>query len=147
MTCCPVPHHRKAVYAMAEKRKDNRGRNLITGEYYDAKNKRYMFRKMIDGERVTITAPDLAELRKQENDLLCRENLITFRTDSLIEDIKGIMAKKRFRDFPVLDGKGHYVGMISRRNVLNAGRKKVIMVDHNEKSQAVDGINFRWKNY
>ncbi len=57
---------------MAEKRKDNRGRNLKTGEYYDSKNKRYMFRKMIDGERITITAPDLVELRKQENDLLCR---------------------------------------------------------------------------
>lgn len=57
---------------MAEKRKDSKGRNLRTGEYYDVKNKRYMFRKMIDGERVTISAPDLVELRKQENDLLCR---------------------------------------------------------------------------
>lgn len=57
---------------MAEKRKDNRGRNLKTGEYYDAKNRRYVFRKMIDGERVTISAADLVELRKQENDLLCR---------------------------------------------------------------------------
>jgi len=57
---------------MAEKRKDSRGRNLRTGEYYDAKNKRYVFRKMIDGERVTISASDLVELRKQENDLLCR---------------------------------------------------------------------------
>lgn len=57
---------------MAEKRKDSKGRNLKTGEYYDSKNKRYMFRKMIDGERITITAPDLMELRKQENDLLCR---------------------------------------------------------------------------
>ena len=44
---------------MAEKRKDSRGRNLKTGEYYDSKNKRYMFRKMIDGERIAITAPDL----------------------------------------------------------------------------------------
>lgn len=70
--CCPVPHYRKAVLIMAEERKDNRGRNLKTGEYYDSKNKRYMFRKMIDGERITITAPDLVELRKQENDLLCR---------------------------------------------------------------------------
>lgn len=57
---------------MADKRRDSRGRNLKTGEYYDSRNKRYMFRKMIDGERVTITAYDLAELRKQENDLLCR---------------------------------------------------------------------------
>lgn len=50
----------------------SRGRNLKTGEYYDSKNKRYMFRKMIDGERITIAAPDLVELRKQENDLLFR---------------------------------------------------------------------------
>lgn len=57
---------------MAGKRKDIRGRNLRTGEYYDSKNNRYMFRKMIDGERVTITAPDLVELRTQENELLCR---------------------------------------------------------------------------
>lgn len=57
---------------MAEKRKDNRGRNLRIGEYYDSKNKRYMFRKMIDGERISITAADLAELRAQENELLCR---------------------------------------------------------------------------
>ncbi len=70
-----------------------------------------------------------------------RENIVTFRTDEMIDDIKGIMAKKRFRDFPIIDAKGKYVGMISRRNVLNAGRKKVIMVDHNEKKQAVDGLD------
>ncbi|MFR8226353.1 MAG: tyrosine-type recombinase/integrase [Lachnospirales bacterium] len=57
---------------MAGKRKDNKGRNLRTGEYYDSKNKRYMFRKMIDGERISITATDLVELRAQENELLCR---------------------------------------------------------------------------
>ena len=50
---------------MAGKRKDNKGRNLRTGEYYDSKNKRYMFRKMVDGERISITATDLAELRAQ----------------------------------------------------------------------------------
>lgn len=57
---------------MAEKRKDGRGRNLRTGEYYDAKNQRYIFRKMVDGERVSISAQDLAELRQQENELLYR---------------------------------------------------------------------------
>lgn len=55
---------------MTEKRKDNKGRVLRTGEYYDSKNKRYMFRKMVDGERVTLIADDLIELRKQENELL-----------------------------------------------------------------------------
>lgn len=57
---------------MANKRKDNRGRNLQTGEYYDAKNDRYMFRKMIDGKRITITASDLVELRRKKNELLCK---------------------------------------------------------------------------
>ena len=57
---------------MSEKRKDYRGRVLRTGEYYDYNNQRYMFRKMLDGERITITAQDLAELRVQENELLCK---------------------------------------------------------------------------
>ncbi len=68
------------------------------------------------------------------------DNLITFQRDSYIDEIKSIMAKKRHRDFPILDKRGNYVGMISRRNLLGAGRKKVIMVDHNESSQAVQGI-------
>ena len=51
------------------KRKDNRGITLEKGEYYDSKNRRYMYRKMIAGERITITAHSLKELRKQKNDL------------------------------------------------------------------------------
>lgn len=73
---------------------------------------------------------------------MSRENLIKFRTDAFTEEIKSIMAKKRYRDFPIEDKKGKYVGMISRRNLLNADKKKIILVDHNEKSQAVDG----WEN-
>lgn len=71
---------------------------------------------------------------------MSRDNLITFRTDAFTEDIKSVMAKKRYRDFPIEDKKGHYVGMISRRNLLNADKKKIILVDHNERSQAVDGL-------
>lgn len=51
---------------MANKRKDNKGRNLQTGEYFDGKNNRYMFRKMVDGNRMTITASDLVELRRKK---------------------------------------------------------------------------------
>ena len=50
---------------MAEKRKDMKGRNLRTGEYYDEKNQRYMFRKMVAGNRITITAANLLDLRNQ----------------------------------------------------------------------------------
>ena len=50
------------------------------------------------------------------------------------------MAKLRHRDFPVEDTQGNYVGMISRRNLLGAGKKKLILVDHNERGQAVNGV-------
>ena len=69
------------------------------------------------------------------------ENLITFDTDDMTDSIKEIMAKKRHRDFPVIDGNGNYIGMISRRNLLDMKRKKIILVDHNEKSQTVEGID------
>lgn len=68
------------------------------------------------------------------------ENLTTFRLDDFTDVIKDVMAKKRHRDFPVLDKYGNYVGMISRRNLLNMSPKRIILVDHNEKSQAVEGI-------
>ena len=63
-----------------------------------------------------------------------------FRMNDYVDDIKDIMAKKRFRDFPILDRHGRFKGFISRRRFLGASKKKVILVDHNERSQAVDGI-------
>ena len=71
-----------------------------------------------------------------------QDGLITFKVTEKTEDIKGIMGQKRYRDFPILDLEGNYIGMISRRNLLNLRRKQVILVDHNEASQTVDGINY-----
>ena len=70
------------------------------------------------------------------------ERLITFHLKDRTEDIKDIMGKKRYRDFPILDKNQNYVGMISRRNLMNARKKQLILVDHNEETQAVDGIEF-----
>ena len=70
------------------------------------------------------------------------ERLITFHLKDRTEDIKDVMGKKRYRDFPILDKNENYVGMISRRNLMNARKKQLILVDHNEETQAVDGIEF-----
>lgn len=70
-----------------------------------------------------------------------RDQLITFEREDYIDDVKETMLKEKHRDFPVLDEKGRYVGMISRRNLLNMKKKQLILVDHNEKSQAVDNID------
>lgn len=71
-----------------------------------------------------------------------KERLTTFKITDKTEDIKAILKKKRYHDFPVLDQDNHYVGMISRRTLLNLRKKKLILVDHNEAAQAVDGIEF-----
>lgn len=68
------------------------------------------------------------------------KNLITFEDTDYINDVREVMASKRHRDFPVIDEAGKYIGMISRRNLLDAKGKPVILVDHNERNQTVDGI-------
>lgn len=70
-----------------------------------------------------------------------KDGLITFKVTEKTEDIKGIMSGKRYRNFPVLSVDGNYVGMISRRDLFNLRKKRVILVDHNEASQTVDGIH------
>ena len=68
------------------------------------------------------------------------KGLITFRHDDLVSDVKASVSKKRVRYFPILDSNGSYMGMISQRNLLDMEHQQVVLVDHNEKDQAVDGI-------
>ena len=70
-----------------------------------------------------------------------KDHLITFSREDFISDIRDTLAKIRHRDFPVLDRDGKYCGMLSRRSLLNMDNKKIILVDHNDKGQAVDGID------
>lgn len=69
-----------------------------------------------------------------------RHNLTVFDDDDYLDDISDVMGSKRYRDFPILGEDGKYIGMISRRNLLGAKGKKVILVDHNERNQCVEGI-------
>lgn len=88
----------------------------------------------------TYTAARLINQSMPIRHFMCRENIISFTMEDYIEEIKEIMAKNRFRDFPILDLEGRYEGMISRRILLNAKKKKLILVDHNERSQSVSGV-------
>ena len=88
----------------------------------------------------TYTAARLINQSMPISYFMTREHLITFDSEDYIDEIRDVMASKRHRDFPILDKEGRYLGMISRRNLLGARGKQVILVDHNEKSQAVSGI-------
>ena len=96
---------------------------------------------------VVITTPfdtfSVARLINQSmpiKQFMTKKNLITFDIDDDVDEVRETMSKIRHRDFPILNQNGNYVGMISRRNLMNMQKKQVILVDHNEKAQAVDGI-------
>ena len=89
----------------------------------------------------TYTAARLINQSMPISYFMTKDNLITFGTDDFIDDIRDVMASKRHRDFPILDKDGKYKGMISRRNLLGARGKNLILVDHNERSQAVEGMD------
>lgn len=69
------------------------------------------------------------------------KDIVSFNEDDYIHEVTNTMSRYKYRNFPVLDGNGSVAGMISRRHVLDYKAKSVILVDHNEFSQTVDGIN------
>ncbi len=69
-----------------------------------------------------------------------KKDLIKFTLEDFVDDVREVMSKVRYRDFPILDTEGSYIGMMSRRNLLNMQKKRVVLVDHNEEQQAVHGI-------
>ncbi len=99
------------------------------------------------GTRIITTPHDtfvVARLINQSmpiEHIMKKKDLVTFHMDDFIEDIQEVMASMRHRYFPVLDKNDHYIGMISRRNFLGAHKKQLILVDHNEKNQAVNGAD------
>ena len=68
------------------------------------------------------------------------EDLLKFTLATPVSDAISVMAKVRHRYFPILDEAGKYCGMLSRRNILSLEKRRIILVDHNESTQAVEGF-------
>ena len=64
---------------------------------------------------------------------------VCFKPLDLLSDIKGTMEETNYRNYPVLEN-GRLVGLVSRDNLMLPERDRVILVDHNERGQAVEGI-------
>ncbi len=88
----------------------------------------------------TFTAARLINQSMPIKHLMSKGELCSFHMNDYVDDIKEIMTKNKFRDFPIVDRHGYFQGFISRRRLMTVSKKQVILVDHNEKSQAVDGI-------
>ncbi len=95
---------------------------------------------IIKTEYDTYNATRLVNQSMPIRHFMRRHDIITFSPKDLLNEIHPIMAEKRHRDFPIIKKNGELIGMISRRNLIGGKNKKVILVDHNEKSQAVEGL-------
>ena len=89
----------------------------------------------------TYTAARLINQSMPIKHFMTKKGIIHFDLDDYVDEVRETVANIRHRDFPVLDENQNYVGMFSRRNLMKAEKKKLILVDHNEKSQAVSNID------
>ena len=69
-----------------------------------------------------------------------KEDIICFHLSDYLDDVREVLAKSRFRSYPVLDENEKVVGMLSRFHLLHPRRKRVVLVDHNEAAQSVPGL-------
>ncbi|WP_077597484.1 putative manganese-dependent inorganic diphosphatase [Olsenella urininfantis] len=73
--------------------------------------------------------------------MLPAEDVLRFSVNTTVDEARKTITQSRHRFFPVLDEDGRYVGIVSTPNLLNVTKKHVVIVDHNERSQAVDGLD------
>lgn len=69
------------------------------------------------------------------------EHFLSFREDELLARVRDVAASSGFQAFPVLDDGGKLVGVLSKSDLLRKVDRKLILVDHNELSQAVHGAD------
>src|SRR6266700_4915495 len=86
----------------------------------------------------TFTAVRLINLSISTQDIMNRE-FDSCRPEDPMSEVQRTLARRR--SMPVVDADGTLVGYLSRTDILNARPKSVVLVDHNEQSQAVDGID------
>jgi len=88
----------------------------------------------------TFTASRLITQSIPINHVMSKKNIISFNSDDFIDEIKSIMIETRYRSYPVIDENNKVIGSISRYHLISENKKKIILVDHNEKTQSVLGL-------
>lgn len=68
-----------------------------------------------------------------------QENVVCFKPNEMVSDVKNVIVKTKYRNYPVVED-GKLVGFIDRDKLIIPQREQIILVDHNERTQAVEGI-------
>ncbi len=69
-----------------------------------------------------------------------RKGLVTFHLEDLLDDVKETVLKEKAACYPILDGQERFVGLLYQNHLLRPRRKRVVLVDHNERAQSVPGL-------
>ncbi len=88
----------------------------------------------------TFTASRLITQSLPIKHVMTTEDLVVFSLDDLVDDVKVQMSQTRYRSYPVINHENKVIGSISRYHLISSMKKKVILVDHNERSQSIDGL-------
>jgi manganese-dependent inorganic pyrophosphatase len=73
--------------------------------------------------------------------VMTTKNIVAFNTDDFLDDIQEAMQKTRYRSYPVVDDENRVQGIVARYHLISQRKKKVILVDHNERSQSINTID------
>lgn len=97
-------------------------------------------------EELDLEKPAISSNRVQDilsapiSTIMRTQGIVTFQDDELVAYARRVMLETRYRNYPVVDEHERLLGMVARYDLLALRRRQVILVDHNERSQAVQGI-------
>lgn len=117
---------------------------IITGNHHMSEG----IRELAEQRQVTVlqtpydtfTAARLLPQAVPVEYVMTKDHIIYFTQDDFIEDVSPVMAETRFRSYPIVTAEKRVKGTLSRYHLISSQKKKVILVDHNERSQSVDGL-------
>lgn len=88
----------------------------------------------------TFTTSRLISQSVSVSHVMTTEDLVVFSLDDLVDDIRIQMSQTRYRNYPVINHENKVIGSISRYHLISSRKKRVILVDHNERGQSIDGL-------
>lgn len=115
------------------------GNQQLTDPEYDEAKKNKV--NIIQTEKLSFEVSKLIGLSNYIKTIVRNETPVTFDLNDYLTDFFEISNKLKHTNYPIVDKNGNCSGMLRLIDVNSYDRKKVILVDHNEVKQSVEGLN------
>ncbi|MFV0249799.1 MAG: putative manganese-dependent inorganic diphosphatase [Bacilli bacterium] len=89
----------------------------------------------------TATTSKKIWLASNLSSILIKNDVITLKDTTEVNDFIEISRKNKYSNYPILNENNKCLGVLRTADINDAKKKKVILVDHNEADQSVDGLN------